>query len=183
MKQRLLELLCTHSYIEGTVKLASGKMSDFYVDCRKTALLPEGHHLIGAICHDLITTHFPQAEAVGGVVLGACPLASATSMASFSTKNPLPAFYLRKEAKGHGMGRLLEGPVKPGARVVILEDVVTTGGSTISALESAKVEELEVLGVISLVDRQENNGAALIAREVPYFSIFTKSDILAHGKE
>jgi len=181
MKQRLLELLCTHSYVRGQVKLASGRMSDFYVDCRRTALLPEGHHLIGTLMHQLICERFPDAGAVGGVVLGACPLASATSQASFGTSTPLPAFYLRKEAKGHGMGRVLEGPVERGTKVVVLEDVVTTGGSTLQALRSAREEGLEVLGVIALVDREENSGAEQISAQVPFTALFTKTGIRAHA--
>ena len=107
MRERLLNLLIEHSYVPGEVTLASGKKSNFYVDCRKTALLAEGHHLIGALFFERVRARHPDATAIGGVVLGACPLASAVSHHSFGTGNPLPAFYLRKESKGHGMGKLL----------------------------------------------------------------------------
>jgi orotate phosphoribosyltransferase len=178
MKQRLLQLLVKHSYIKGEVILASGKKSNFYIDCRKTALLAEGHHLIGTIFLKLIEKEFPQIEAVGGVVLGACPIASAISHYSFIKGNPIPAFYLRKGSKGHGMGKLLEGPVEKGAKVVIVEDVVTTGGSTLRALESARNEGLDVIGVVALMDRQENQGAEKIEKEVPFHAIFTKTDVI-----
>jgi orotate phosphoribosyltransferase len=177
LKQELLKLLCEHSYIKGEVILASGRKSDFYIDCRKTVLLANGHKLVGEIFHKLVMSHFPDAQAVGGVVLGACPIASAVSFASWNTENPMPAFYLRKESKTHGLGNLLEGPINKGDKVVILEDVVTSGGSTLKAIQSAKDQGLEVLGVITLIDRQEDNGAEKINSVSPFYSVFTKDNV------
>lgn len=177
-KEQLLQLLLQYSYIEGEVTLASGKKSDFYIDCRQTVLRPDGHLAVGRVFLEVIRHHFPEAEAVGGVVLGACPIASAVSLTSaLDGGKPLTAFYLRKEPKAHGMGKLLEGPVVPNTPVVVVEDVVTTGGSTFKAIESAKSEGLQVLGVIALVDREENNAAAMLREQLPFVSIFTRTDI------
>lgn len=180
-RDKLLELLVRFSYVEGEVTLASGKKSNFYVDCRQTVLRAEGHLHTGRVFLDIIRREFPSARAVGGVVLGACPIASAVSMQSAIDGAPLPAFYLRKEPKGHGLGRLLEGPVAPGTPVVVVEDVVTTGGSTLKAIESAQAEGLEVLGVVALVDREENDAAATLSARLPFFAVFTRTDVMAAG--
>ncbi len=178
-RKQLLDLLIRHSYVKGEVTLASGKKSNFYVDCRQTVLRAEGHVAVGRVFHDMITEHFPSAQAVGGVVLGACPIASSVSMQSALAGRPIAAFYLRKEPKGHGMGKLLEGPVAPGTKVVVVEDVVTTGGSTLKAVEGARAEGLEVLGVVALVDREENEAAATLSAQLPFLAVFRKSDILS----
>ena len=175
-QKRLLQLLHNLSYIKGEVKLASGKISNFYIDCRKTVLTAEGHFLIGKVFYDIIKRYFPEAKAVGGVVLGAAPIASAISYASFGNNPELPAFYLRKEPKTHGTGKLLEGTVPKGAPVVIVEDVVTTGGSTLKAVEVAKNEGLNPIGVIALIDREENDATAKLLSQIRYVSVFKKSD-------
>ncbi|MBU1242099.1 orotate phosphoribosyltransferase [Myxococcota bacterium] len=180
-REKLLELLVKYSYVEGEVTLASGKKSNFYVDCRQTVLRAEGHLFTGRVFLDIIRREFPSARAVGGVVLGACPIASAVSLQSAAEGTPLPAFYLRKEPKGHGMGRLLEGPVTQGTPVVVVEDVVTTGGSTLKAIESARSEGLEVVGVVALVDREENEASATLSAQLPFVAVFTRTDIMAAG--
>jgi len=180
----LLQLLLKHSYVEGEVTLASGKKSDFYIDCRQTVLRSDGHAAVGRVFLEVIRERFPEAEAVGGVVLGACPIASAVSLtSSLDGGKPLNAFYLRKEPKAHGMGKLLEGPVAPGTPVVVVEDVVTTGGSTFKAIDAAQAEGLRVLGVIALVDREENDAAAALRARLPFVSIFTRTDVRAARKE
>jgi orotate phosphoribosyltransferase len=173
-KLRLLELLHRFSFEEKEVTLASGQKSNFYVDCRKTILQAQGHYLVGNIFAQLINSEFPDAKAVGGVVLGAAPIASATSLISYSNPeiSSLDAFYLRKEAKGHGNKKLMEGNIAADTPVVIVEDVVTTGGSTIKALKTALNENLKVLGVIALVDREENAGAAKISQQTRFLSLF-----------
>ena len=182
-REKLLELLVRHSYVEGEVTLASGRKSDFYVDCRRTVLLPDGHLYTGRVFLEIIREHFPDALAVGGVVLGAAPIASAVSLTSvLDGGTPLPAFYLRKEPKGHGLGRLLEGPVAPQTPVVVVEDVVTTGGSTLKAIESARAEGLDVRGVVALVDREENDAHAILSAQVPFVAVFTRTDILAYSR-
>ena len=176
-RARLLELLRAHSVREGNVTLASGKRSDFYVDCKQTTLLAEGHFLTGQLLRPIVDAVAPDAEAVGGLTLGADPLASAVSLMSFVAGKPLGAFIIRKEAKGHGTGAWLEGAgwLPDGAPIALLEDVVTTGGSTLEAARRAREAKLSVRAVIALVDRQEG-GRQAIEREFSFVPLFTRAD-------
>ncbi len=177
---RLLELLRTLSYVEGDVVLASGKVSDFYIDCRQTALHPEGAFLIGRLLHALITKMDKIPDAVGGMTMGADPLVTSTSIASFTAGNPIPAFYIRKEAKGHGLKKYIEGRknVPDGSKVVLLEDVVTTGGSSIKAIDRCRNESLEPIALFALVDRLEGGREAIEQAGVPFASVFTRNDFV-----
>ena len=127
-RARLLELLTEKSFERRKVVLSSGKESDFYIDCKRTALLAEGHFLIGRLLLEAVLAKAPQAEGVGGLTLGADPLASAVSLTGYLSGHPLPAFIVRKEPKGHGTGQWLETAARldPARPVVVLEDVVTT---------------------------------------------------------
>ena len=178
-RPRLLQLLKLHSYQKRRVILASGKESDFFIDCKQTVLTAEGHALAGEVLYEAL---FPleHCVAVAGVELGGCPLASAVSMVSFLRGAPLDAVYVRKEAKDHGSQRLLEGTsrLKPGARVAILEDVVTTGGSTLKAAEKITVAGYVVSAVIALVDRLEGGGEAIEAAGFAFTSIYTRDDFV-----
>src|SRR4029077_20054632 len=137
-RARLLELLRTRSFQEREVTLSSGLKSNFYIDCKQVSLDAEGAALIGALFHETINTVAPDAVAVGGLTLGADPLATATSLISFQSGRPRAAFLVRKEPKGHGTGQWIESAKLPDhAPVVILEDVVTTGASTLKAIERA----------------------------------------------
>src|SRR5689334_20811568 len=131
-RMRLLDLLRTLSFERRTVMLSSGKSRVFYMDSKQTALSAEGHFLIGQLFLALIEREAPQLEAVGGLTMGADPLASATSLVSFVAGRPRTAFYVRKEPKGHGTGQWIEGArnLRPHMPVAILEDVITTGAST-----------------------------------------------------
>lgn len=177
---RLLELLSQLSYQEREVVLSSGKTSNFYVDCKQTSLTAEGHFLIGQIFCAVIQALAPTAQAVGGLTLGADPLASATSTMSFLGSRPLAAFLIRKEAKGHGTEEFLEGMANlhAGMPVVILEDVVTTGASTIKAIERARAAKLDVLMALALVDRDEG-GRDKVLEHAPLASLFTRHDFLS----
>lgn len=179
-RQRLLELLTERSFERRKVMLSSGKESDFYIDCKRTALLAEGHFLVGRLLLDAVRREAPDAVAVGGLTLGADPLASAVSLTSYLQGTPLHAFIVRKEPKGHGTGQWIEGmtALAPGARVAILEDVVTTGASTLKALERARLEGLEVLGAFALVDRLEGGREAVEATGQRLFSLFTRKDFI-----
>ena len=178
-RERLLELLRTHSFERREVILASGRPSDFYIDCKRTTLRAEGHWLVGRLLLDLILREAPAARAVGGLTLGADPIASAVSMASWMAARPLEAFIVRKEAKGHGTRRWIEGPALPaGLPVVIVEDVVTTGGSGLLAAEKAREAGLDVLGIFALVDRQEGGREAVEAKGLRLFSLFDRKDFL-----
>ncbi len=175
---RLLELLQELSYQERDVVLASGKHSDFYVDCRQTVLTAEGHFLVGSIFNSIIAERAPEARAVGGISVGADPLASATSLMSQFGAQVLNAFYIRKEPKGHGTSQWIEGTASlaPAMPVVVVEDVITTGGSTLRAVERARDFGLDVVHAVALVDRQEDGGAEAVAAEVPLTTVFRRED-------
>jgi orotate phosphoribosyltransferase len=176
-RDRLHALLRTLAYQKRQVTLSSGKTSDFYIDCKQVSLTAEGHFLIGLLFRAAIERLAPQAVAVGGLTLGADPLVSATSLMSFLGGRPMAGFLVRKEPKGHGTGQWLEGAshLGAGAPVVILEDVVTTGASTLRAIERARAAELVVAQVVALVDRDEG-GRAEVEREAPLAALFTRSD-------
>lgn len=179
-KARLKEIIKELSYEKRKVVLASGRESDFYFDGKQTTLHPEGGYLTGKLFFEAIKD-VAQVEGVGGLTLGADPIATATSVVSFLEKKPIPAFIIRKEPKGHGTGAWLEGRknLKPGSRVVIVEDVVTSGGSSLKAIKRAEEEGLKVLGVVTLVDREEG-GRENIEKEGYWLkSIFTKAEVLA----
>jgi orotate phosphoribosyltransferase len=176
-RARLLQLLRELSYAEREVTLASGQKSSFYIDCKQTALTAEGHFLVGRLVHELITREAPGARALGGLTMGADPIASAVATYSFLDGRALDAFYVRKEPKGHGTEAWIEGDrrVVPGTPVVIVEDVCTTGGSAMKAIERARLHGLVVQHVIALVDRGEG-GRQAIEREAPFSSLFTRAD-------
>jgi orotate phosphoribosyltransferase len=177
-RARLLELLRERAFAEREVVLSSGLKSNFYVDCRQVSLDAEGACLIGELFHELIDAVAPQAVAVGGLTLGADPLATATSIASFRAGTPRAAFLVRKEPKGHGTGQWIESPkLPPGAPVVVLEDVVTTGAATLKAIERARAAGMSVCHAIAIVDRLEG-GADAVAKETPLTTLFTRRDFL-----
>ncbi|WP_373048116.1 orotate phosphoribosyltransferase [Vulgatibacter sp.] len=178
-KSRLLDLLRTFSFAKRKVTLASGRESNFYIDCKRVTLAAEGHWLVGRLLLDSIFRLDPTVTAVGGLTLGADPIASAVSMASWLGARPLQGFIVRKEAKGHGTGRFLEGPpLQAGTRVAIVEDVVTTGGSGLKACERAEEAGLQVAGVFALVDRLEGGREAFEARGYRLESLFTRTDFM-----
>jgi orotate phosphoribosyltransferase len=180
-RARLLQLLTEKAYARRKVVLSSGRESDFYVDCKKVALTPEGHWLVGRLLYELVLEKAPLASGVGGLTMGADPLASAVSLVSYFGSRPLPAYLVRKEAKGHGTGQWIEGlsALPPGAAVAVVEDVVTTGASTIKAIERVRSEGLQPLGAFALVDRLEGGREAIEATGVPVFALFTRADFPA----
>lgn len=174
---RLLELLKRFSYEEREVTLASGQKSNFYIDCKQTVLGAEGHFLVGTLMNRLLADKLPDVQAIGGLTMGADPLASATATMSFIMGRPLRAFYVRKEAKGHGTGQWIEGTkgLQPGMKVAIVEDVVTTGGSALKAVARAREFGLHVSAILGLVDREEG-GREVLEKEAPLYSLFAKRD-------
>jgi orotate phosphoribosyltransferase len=176
-RARLLELLTQLAYEEREVILASGKPSNFYIDCKQAVLTAEGHFLVGTLICELLAQTAPEVRAVGGLTMGADPIASATATVSWQLGRPIEAFYVRKEPKGHGTQKWLEGDkiVKPGTPVAIVEDVCTTGGSTLKAIERARIHGLDVKRVIVLVDREEG-GREAIEKEVPLNALFRRAD-------
>jgi len=177
-RERLLELLRSRAFQEREVVLSSGRTSNFYIDCKQVSLDAEGATLIGELFHAVIEEVAPQALAVGGLTLGADPLATATSVVSFLAGRPRAAFLVRKEPKGHGTGQWLESTrLPPGAEVVVVEDVVTTGAATLKAIERARLAGLRVVHALGLVDRLEG-GREAVVREVPLTTLFTRRDFL-----
>ena len=175
---RLLELLRTRSFQEREVVLSSGLKSNFYIDCKQVSLDAEGAALIGELFHLVIEDIAPRAVAVGGLTMGADPLATATSILSFQLGHPRAAFLVRKEPKGHGTNQWVESTKLPaGSPVVILEDVITTGASTLRAIERSRAAGLEVLCAVGLVDRLEGGREAVVA-ETPLTTLFTRRDFL-----
>jgi orotate phosphoribosyltransferase len=200
----LLNLIATLSFKLGDFTLASGKKSDYYIDCRTTTLHAEGGRLSGLVLYDLIREHIPQAEAVGGLTMGADPLVSNTASASAwaladhneilelsseldleTGTEPVPTlihgFLVRKAEKTHGTGRKIEGFLSPGAQVVIVDDVCTTGGSTITAIEAAREAGMHVAGVLCLVDREQGGRANIEAacNGAPFLAVYTATEVRA----
>jgi orotate phosphoribosyltransferase len=157
-------------------KLASGRMSNFYIDCRKVTHNAEGKYLIGNIIFNMIKDL--PIDAVGGLTLGADPIAAAVSYTAFLNKKPVHSFVVRKEQKEHGLKKLVEGDVQAGSRVIIVDDVITTGGSTIKAITAARAEGLEVKVVIVLVDREEGGREEITKYISDVRPLFTKTELL-----
>jgi orotate phosphoribosyltransferase len=183
----LLSLLATESFRLGDFVLASGARSDYYIDCRTTTLHAAGGRYTGLVLYDHIRRHLPSVIAVGGLTMGADPIASnvATASAAYAVDHPssplIHAFLVRKSEKTHGTGRKIEGFVRPGSQVVIVDDVCTTGGSTLTAIEAAREAGMVVAGVYCLVDREQGGRAAIeaAAAPAPFFAIFTANDVRA----
>lgn len=179
-KQRLKEILLEKSYRKGTFTLTSGKESDFYIDGKQTTLSAEGAYLCGKLLFKLLQENETPIDAVGGMTLGADPLVSAVSIASFLAKEPIPAFIVRKEAKGHGTGNYIEGlkNMPAGCTVALLEDVVTTGGTLLQVIERVESAGFKVGLVATVVERQEGGTEVLAKAGYPLLSLFTKEEML-----
>ncbi len=179
-RERLKQIILEKSYEKRKVVLSSGVESDFYFDGKQTTLHPEGSYLTGRLFFSAIRD-VDGIDGVGGLTLGADPIATALSLTSYLEGRPIPAFIIRKEPKGHGTGAWLEGGKNlfDGARVVIVEDVVTSGGSSLKAITRAEEEGMTVLGVVTLVDREEGGRENIENAGYWLKSIFTKTDILS----
>ena len=178
-RQRLVALLRERSFERKKVILASGRESDFFIDCKQSVLTAEGHALAGELMFDALS-EIPECDAVGGVELGGCPLASAVSLVSFQRGRPLPALYVRKARKDHGSAKLVEGDkaLRPGLRVALLEDVITTGGSSLKAVEALKSAGAEVVGILALVDREEGGAETIRDAGLPLYSLTRRADFM-----
>lgn len=179
LKARLARLLLEKSYVEGEITLTSGRKSDYYFDCKQTALHPEGAWLAGKLMLQALAE--VEIDGVGGMTLGADPLVSAVTVVSYLEGRPLPGFIVRKSAKGHGTGQFLEGlsNFAPGARVAVLEDVVTTGGSVLKACERIEDAGLKVAAIVTVLDRQEGGTEALKQAGYNLAALFTRKELLA----
>jgi orotate phosphoribosyltransferase len=176
--RQLIELLARRSVRRGNFTLASGRQSSFYVDCRLTTMSPRGLSSIGPIGLSIIRDRGWDADSIGGLTLGADPVSYAISYASAESSKPLRAFTVRKEAKAHGTGKLIEGPFESSDRVVVIEDVITTGGSALKAAEVIRGTGATILGVLAVVDREEGGREAIEAAGYQVASIARVSEIL-----
>jgi orotate phosphoribosyltransferase len=181
--ERLVSLLARRSARRGQFTLSSGRTSTLYIDARLTTMSPDGLALIGPAGLAAIREAGTSPDAVGGLTLGADPISYAISYASASTPAPIRAFTVRKEAKGHGTGRLIEGPFEAGDRVVIIEDVITTGGSAIRAARAVGEAGGTVAGVLALVDREEGGREAIETAGYSVRALVTASQIVMQMPE
>lgn len=172
LKNELLELLIEKSLSFGEFILASGKKSNFYFDARITTLSAQGSYLIGNIICDLIKEYGLKSKYIGGLSIGADPIISSVTVISYQRQMPLDGFLVRKEAKAHGKKKKIEGFIEKGSDVIIVDDIATTGGSTLQAIKAAEEEGHRVEGVFALVDRQE--GAKELLKDYNFIPIFTK---------
>ena len=180
IKEELKAIICDLSYEEREVTLASGRKSNFYFDGKQTTLHARGGLLVGQAFWEEVKQFGELIDGVGGLTLGADPIATATSIAAQLEGVNLHAFIIRKEPKGHGTGQWLEGRknLPPGSKVVIVEDVTTTGGSSMKAVERARAEGLEVVGIVTLVDREEGAREAIEGAGEILRTVFTKSEVV-----
>ncbi len=180
MKDRLKEMIFREAFQFSDTpifKLVHGGKSQFYFNCKRITLDPEGQYLIGNLIFKSIQDL--NVQAIGGLTLGADPIANAVSYTSWVAHQPIQSFVVRKKQKDHGAVNLIEGKVKAGDRVVVVDDVVTTGGSTLQAISACRFAELEVVKVVVLVDRLEMGGRENILKEVADVeALFTKDDIM-----
>lgn len=175
VREALLAELREHALVIGKVTLSSGAEAEYYVDVKRAILRPEGFKAVGALIAAEATDR--GAEAVGGLTMGADPLASAAI--GDPAGGDLVAFFVRKERKEHGLQRWIEGPIlDPGTKCLVVEDVVTTGGSTVKAIERIREEGHEIVGVVSVLDRLAGGGEAIeAAAQAPYTPLFTIDDL------
>ncbi|MBK5280782.1 MAG: orotate phosphoribosyltransferase, partial [Nitrospiraceae bacterium] len=178
-KARLIELLATHSAQRGDFTLTSGRKSDLYIDARLTTMSPEGLTTIGTLGFEELQRSGWRVTAVGGLTLGADPVSYAISYASAGSKSPLRAFTVRKQPKAHGTQKLIEGPLRPGDRVAVIEDVITTGGSALQAIQALQSFGAIVTGILALIDREEGGRAALEQAGFSVIALTTASQIAA----
>lgn len=180
----LKSMLLEKSVRTGEFTLASGATSDLYIDCRVTAMDPHGANLVGEYgwqeVRSQILSQFPDINAIGGMTLGADPISLSIGMysAKDDTGKTLRVFTVRKEPKGHGRGKRIEGNFQSGDQVLIVDDVITTGGSTLKAIDAVEAEGGKVVAALVLVDREEGGRQAIEERGVPVFPLFSRSTLL-----
>ncbi len=177
-RDELISLLATRSAKRGNFTLASGRQSTLYIDARITTMSPDGLALIGPLGVTALHEAGWNVDSVGGLTMGADPIACAVSYASATSPSPVRAFTVRKEPKTHGTGKLIEGPFREGDRVAVIEDTITTGGSAKKAIDAVRAAGGHVIGVLALVDREEGGREALEAEGVEVISLARASEIV-----
>lgn len=184
MKNRLAEIIMTKSFQyrdNPPFTLASGRTSNYYFNCKPTTLDPEGMNLIGMIIFTMLAD--TDVSAAGGLTLGADPIANALSLISYQRGKSIKSFVIRKDVKGHGTKSAVEGDVRPGEKVAIIDDVITTGGSTLTAIERAREAGLIIERVVTLVDREEGGRENILRQVARVDAVFTRSDIMSLYEE
>lgn len=179
VRDALLRAVREKAYREGDFTLASGKKSDYYVDCKEVTLDAEGARMVGTLIFERLKDK--GVRAVGGLELGSVPISTAVSVISAQQGAPLANFIVRKEQKGHGAGKKIEGAVGPGDTVAVVEDVVSTGGSSLKAIAALREAGVEVALVVSIVDREMGGKEAFADAGAPFEALFTISEIKAAG--
>lgn len=182
--ERLVQILATRSARRGQFTLASGAQSSLYIDARITTMSPEGLSTIGPLAVKALRESGWRPDSVGGLTLGADPVSYAIAYASAldaqaTGGSPLRAFTVRKEPKGHGTGKLIEGPFEPVDRVAVVEDVITTGGSALKAIDAIRAAGATIVGVIALVDREEGGRERIEQAGYPVIALTTATEIVA----
>jgi orotate phosphoribosyltransferase len=180
MKERLIEIVLERSFKYSDnppFTLVSGLKSNYYFNCKPTTLDPEGMNLIGELIFAMLADS--EATAAGGLTLGADPIANALSVISFQRGRPIKSFIVRKDVKDHGIINAVEGNVRPGEQVAIIDDVITTGGSTITAIERAQQKGLVVERVIALIDREEGGRENILVHAPRVDAVLTRTEIMA----
>lgn len=177
-RKRLRSLLIERSLEIGDFTLSSGARSTYYIDARRTTMSAEGQALVGRVALDVLESGGLEPTHVGGLTLGADPVTYAIAHESWSRGRPLDGFTVRKSAKDHGTGRRIEGGLPEDARVVVVEDTMTTGGSALSAVEAIREHGAEVLGVLVLVDREEGGRERVESAGIPVLAVFTADELL-----
>jgi len=177
-RERLLELIRERSLETGDFVLASGARSNFYVDCRRTTMHAEGQVLIGQLGWELLRASGLDPDVIGGLTMGADPVSYALAYTSWLAGEPVHAFSVRKQPKSHGTGKRIEGCFRAGHRVVVIEDVITSGGSALEACEAVTAEGGKVLGVLALLDRESGGREAIESAGYRVLSLFRISELL-----
>jgi orotate phosphoribosyltransferase len=174
-RTRLRDIIAKKSLLSGNFTLASGKPSGYFFDMKKTMFDPEGASLVGALIYDLVADD-ADCQAIGGLELGAVPIAVAVAMKSTEGKRPIDAFFVRKEVKDHGTAKLIDGNFAPGSTVIVLEDVTTTGGSAMKAVTAVRAQGGTVKKIVTIVDRLEGARENLKKEGLELVSLFTNDD-------
>lgn len=177
-RQRLLDLLRERSLTLGDFTLSSGARSHYYVDCRRTTMHSEGQVLVGQLIWELVKSSGLEPVGIGGLTMGADPIAYSVAYTSWLGGEPIHAFSVRKQSKTHGTGRRIEGCFEPGDRVIVVEDAISTGASALEACAAVEAEGGEVLGVLGLVDRESGGAQAIIEAGYRVVSLFAISELL-----
>ena len=178
LRQILLDLIAKRAYVEGDFTLSSGAKSSYYINCKQVTLTAEGGLALGRLLFQILPE---DTEAIAGLTLGADPMVSAVSVVSAYENAPIPALIIRKQPKGHGTKAYIEGPsLAPGAKVIVLEDVVTTGGSALTAVERLQAAGYQVTQILALVDRQQGGKELYQSKNIQFQALFSIGEVQQH---